>query len=209
MSVSMMQQANRPPYVRFEDREQPSIDEEASKAAGRPIPRVIDFACITPLGSKDCVEKPALEWLKDIKAKALRGEYQLEWVNFFQASYDEWKKGNELPRYGTPIKTWQLSTKEFSNRAIALGITTVEDLGEMPDGSLANIGLDGRHWRDLARAWVNEAKDKGVNAQALANAHTEMENMKARMNQLEEQNRELRALVEAQGSKPHRGKAAA
>jgi hypothetical protein len=173
----------RPPYVRFEEREQ-GINAEASEVAGRPIPRVVTLACITPHGSKDVVEKIAEEWLAQIRSKALKNEYPLEWVNLFTAQYDEFKKGNEMPREGSPVKTWPALTKEQALRLHALGYTTIEDLAECPDSELAPIGLDGRYLRDLARNWINEAKDKGINARELADAKARLADQEALINEL-------------------------
>ena len=181
----------RPPFVRFEEREL-GIDPTQSEAAGRPIPRVVVMACITPHGSKDVVEKIAEEWLAQIRAKALKGEYPLEWSNFFAESFKEYQKGNELPREGTPIATWQLITREASSRLRGLGISTVEDLAEMPDSNLGTIGMDGRYWRDQAKGWINEGKDKGINARAIANANAEISELKA---QLERSNAKIEKLA--------------
>jgi hypothetical protein len=168
----------RPPFVRFEEREM-GLDPEATEKAQRPIPRVVILALITPHGSKDCVEKIASDWLKQIKALALQGTYPLEWSQFFHAQYEEWLKGNELPREGTPVKTWAMATREQITRLLAVGMTTVEDLGQLPDSGLSTIGLDGRYLRDLARGWLNEAKDKGANAKALADANVRISTLEA------------------------------
>jgi hypothetical protein len=163
----------RPPYVRFEEREM-GLNAEATAAAGRPIPRVVIMACITNAGSKDCFEKEAEDWLKDKHAQALNGAFPLEWVTLFRAQFEAFKQGHELPREGTPIKTWAMCTREAGVRLIAAGITTVEDLAEFPDSNLNVIGMDGRYLRDLGRGWINEAKDKGANAKAVADANVKI-----------------------------------
>ena len=173
----------RPPYVRFEEREM-GIDVAKSEEAGRPVPRVIVMACITPHASKDVFEKPAEEWLQQIKLKASRGEFPPDWAKHFREAYEEWKLGNELPREGTPIKTWQMVTREQSTRLVALGITTVEDLAQTPDTGTGQIGLDGRYLRDMARSWIDEAKDKGVTAKALADANVRIADLEARIREL-------------------------
>src|SRR5882757_7152455 len=101
----------RRPFVHFEEKEY-GINEPASVAAGRPVPRVELFAIIHPVGSKDSIEKVATEWLKDIRAKAVRGLYDPNWVDSFERDYHEYLRGNELPREGTPVKTWQMITRE-------------------------------------------------------------------------------------------------
>ena len=187
----------RPPYVRFEEREM-GIDADASEVAGRPVPRTVVLACITSAGSKDTHDAIAEEWLESIRKRALRGEYPLDWSQHFRASFEEWKKGNELPRTGTPVKTWAMVSREQANRLHAVGHTTVEDLAQVPDTALGQIGLDGRYLRDLARGWIQEAKDKGVNTRALADANV-------RIDDLEKSNAELRkrlGAIEAQQQQP-------
>jgi hypothetical protein len=168
----------RPPFVRFEEREM-GLNPEATAKEGRPIPRVVVLALITAHGAKDTHEKVADEWMAQIKQKALAGEFPLEWKNHFELQYAEWKKGNELPREGTPVRTWQMCTREASSRLIAAGITTVEDLAQFPDTGLGAIGMDGRYLRDMARSWITEAKDKGANAKALADANIRIAELSA------------------------------
>ncbi len=186
----------RPPFVRFEEREI-GLDAAATEREGRPIPRVQILALITPHGSKDVVEQVAEVWLEKIRGQAMAQQYPLEWSNFFRAQFEEWRKGNELPREGTPVKTWQMCTREASKRLIAIGITTVEDLAAYPDSGLGEIGMDGRYLRDMARGWINEAKDKGANAKALADANVEIERLNAKIGSQSERISRLESKIEA------------
>lgn len=201
MSMSPSVFDKRPPFVRFEEREM-GINQEASDTAGRPIPKIVTLACVTPHGSKDCFEKVADEFLAQLKQKALRGEYPTEWLNFFELQYSEFKKGNELPREGTPVKTWPAVSKEQSTRLIACGFTTIEDVAQIPDSGLGMLGLDGRYLRDLARSWINESKDKGVNARALADAQVKIESQEQTINSLQAR---LQRLEEDREESPKRG----
>lgn len=146
-----------PPFVRFEHMEY-GTDAEASEKAGRPIPKIVPFALIMQHGSKDCVEKPAAEWLAQIRKKAIEGTFNPQWAERYRMQYEEWQKGNELPREGTPVKTCALFNGEQAKRLVALGITTVEDLAAQPDQSLGGIGLDGRVLRDMARKYIDDGK---------------------------------------------------
>lgn len=198
MPVGMMDP--RPPFVRFEEREL-GINHDASAISGRPIPRVVNMVCITPHGSKDCIEKIAEEWLEQQKQKAMRGEVPVAWLDMWKLQFSEWQKGHELPREGTPTKTWPAINKEQQLRLLALGYSVVEDLAMVPDSALGTIGLDGRNLRDLARNWVAEGKDKGINAKKLADAET-------RIADLEQQNGDYRqrlAALERQAEEPKRG----
>jgi hypothetical protein len=201
MSMSPHVADKRPPFVRFEEREM-GFNLEASELAGRPIPKVVTLACVTPHGSKDVFEKVADEFLAQLKRKALAGEYPTEWLHHFELQYSEFKKGNELPREGTPTKTWAGVSKEQSVRLCALGYTTIEDVAQIPDSGLPMLGLDGRYLRDLARSWINESKDKGVNARALADAQVKIESQQATIESLQTR---LAKLEQSQEEAPRRG----
>jgi hypothetical protein len=186
----------RPPFVRFEEREM-GRNEAASQAAGRPVPNVVILACITPFASKDVVEKPATEWLEQIRQQAVKGDYPPEWAQRFKLQYDEYIKGNELPREGTPIKTWQMLSHDQKNRCRAVDISVVEDLAVVPDSGLHNMGLDGRYMRDLAKAWIAEGKDKGIVAQELAAANAKIADQAVLIQRMNDRLAELEARANA------------
>ncbi len=174
-----------PPFVRFEFMEC-GVDVEASAKSGTRIPLVKAFALIMQHGSKDVVEKNAEEWLKQIEEKAINGMYNPEWVTRFKMQYEAFCKGNELPRHGTPIRTWPAPNREQVIRLQALGITTVEDLAAIPDSGLQNVGLDGRYLRDLAKNYLEESKGVGA--------------MAKKVSDLEQADRENKATIERMSS---------
>jgi len=201
----MMQTQKVKPFVRFEIRPY-GLDEKASKEAGRPVERMEEFICITSHGSKDSSDQLVREWLPRKRREAEQGMYDPDWVDYFERSYEKWKKVGEVPRDGTPILTWQMVTPEQSARLRALGITTVEDLSAMPDNGMEFIGLDARYLRDLARNWVNEGQQKGINAQELAQAQVKLRDQATTIELLQ---RRIEALEAAQGEdKPRKGRKA-
>jgi hypothetical protein len=194
MSMSIFDK--RPPFVRFEEREM-GLNAVATEKEGRPIPHVVILACITPHGSKDVHEKIAEDYLAQIKSQAMSGQCPIEWHERLKLQFEEWRKGNELPRDGTPVKTWAMATNEQRKRLIGNGITIVEDLAAFPDSNLQVIGMDGRYLRDMARGWITEAKDKGANAKALADANVEISMLKETNDRLGERVSRLEARLEA------------
>lgn len=187
------------PYVQFANKDY-GRDEEASRRAGRHIPRSATFIIITSHGSKDSSEHIVEEWLPRKRLEASRGQYNAEWVEKIEKAYEAWKKGHELPREGTPIMTWQMVSPEQNTRLRALGITTVEDLAAIPDTGLAEIGLDARYLRDLARNWVMEGQQKGINAQELANAQAKLRDQETLIESLQ------RRVALLEEDKPKRGR---
>lgn len=196
----------RPPLVQFEEREM-GINVDATKEAGRPIPRVVILACITAHGGKNTHEAIAEEWLQGLRQKGQNGdEYSQDCYDKFSKQFAAWKEGHELPRDGTPIKTWAMATRDAITRLLAGGITTVEDLAAIPDSGLNIIGMDGRYLRDMARGWITEAKDKGANAKALADANVEIATLKETVATQNERINRLIARMEAEDeAAPRRG----
>lgn len=173
------------PHVRFEVKDY-GRDEEASRQTGRHVPRRATFVIIHPHGSKDETEHLIEEWLPRKRGEASRNMYNLEWVERIEKMYEAWKKGHELPREGTPILTWQMVSPEQNVRLRALGIAVVEDLAAIPDSGLAEVGLDGRYLRDLARGWIAEGQQKGINAQELAAANLKLKEQQELIERLTE-----------------------
>jgi hypothetical protein len=174
------------PHVRFEQKDY-GRNETASQQSGVHVPLRNTFIVITSHGSKDCSEHLVDEWLPRKRAEASRGNYNLAWVEHFEKQYAAWKQGHELPREGTPVLTWQPISQEQNARLRALGLHVVEDVAAIPDNALGNIGLDGRSIRDLARAWLDEGKDKGINARALADALSAIQELRETNERLQEQ----------------------
>lgn len=113
-------------------------------------------------------EKVADEWLAHISREALEGRYDPSWVAQFKLEYEAFLKGNELPREGTPIRTWGAISREQGTRLVAMNITTVEDLAAQPDSGLGTLGLDGRYLRDLAKNFLSAGQGNIAMAKELS-----------------------------------------
>lgn len=184
------------PHVRFEQKDW-GRNEDASKKSGVHVPNRSTFIIITSHGSKDSSEHIVDEWLPRKREEASRGNYNLNWVDHFEKQYEAWKKGHELPREGTAILTWQAISQEQNARLRAMGYQVVEDVAALPDTSLGQLGLDGRQLRDLARAWLQEGKDKGVNARLIAEQSVLIETQQQQIDRLLQEVQELRTQIGA------------
>lgn len=154
------------PIVMFDYKEY-GTDAEASLKAGRPIPRTVPFALIQP-DKYTRMEYPAEEWLARKRTDAINGKCNPDWVTRWEMQYAAWQKGEELPPDGQPVKTWESLNKEQRNRLIALGFLTIEQVSLVPDTNLADIGLDGRYLRDLARTALEQHKNGGAQSIKIA-----------------------------------------
>src|SRR5947208_15336700 len=98
----------RPAYVRFEKR--PIEDRDASIKAGHWVGRDIVYALVTPPGTKDVVVVEAEEWIKRLEREEAEGRIPPQFVDAYKRAFEKYKKGEETPPEGTPIKDWpQLS----------------------------------------------------------------------------------------------------
>lgn len=75
----------------------------------------------------------------------------------YAQQYAAFKEGIELAPEGAPLEHWPpLSPAQIANFK-AMGIHTVEQLAEVSDGNLANLGQGARTLRDRAVAWLEQA----------------------------------------------------
>lgn len=179
---------SRPPFVMFETRALP--DRAATEQAGIVQYKNVDFALITPSGSKDCVEKIAIEWLAQIRKRALDGLDDPEWVKHFTLRYEEWKKGNEMPENGTPLKMWPAITPADIAVLHAAKIFTVEDLAALPDAGFNLVGMGARALREKARAWLGSS-EVGKTAEQIAKLTMQVEQLMEDLNTEREKRAEL------------------
>lgn len=156
---------SRPPHVIFETR---AIQNRTKTlAAGIPVYDNVNYALITSAGSKDCHEKIAEEWLRQIKTQSLEGKYDPQHLAFFELRFAEWQKGNELPENGTPLKMWPQATPADIAQLHAAKIYTVEDLAALPESGFQLLGMGARVLKEKAQAWLG-GSDKGKQAEQIA-----------------------------------------
>lgn len=191
----------RPPFVRFEVRAEE--DRQASLEAGHYVGRDVHYALITPMGSKDCIERKADEWFDKLKQDVAEGRCPREWLAAFKEIYKEWCEGREAPVNGTPITDWPPVSPSQVKTLLSLHVRTVEDLAAANEEVLGRIGMGGRALKQRAVDWLTSASSTGVASGEITALKTQNENLQARNEQLEIQLKELAAKVDTlTGDKP-------
>lgn len=186
---------DRPPYVSFETK---SIeDRAASIEAGLYKTRDVDFAHVTPQGSKDRIERNVAEWFEALESQVAQGRFKREWLTGFRESYKAWKDGRELPLKGTPILTWPVLSPSQVKSVLDAHVRTVEDLAAANEETIARIGMGGRALKDKAVSWLSAASGNGKVTEELAALRVKNEAAEARNIALEKQVKELVAKVAA------------
>lgn len=155
---------NRPPYVVFEM--QAVEDRAQTIAQGFFCEKEIAMAVITRPGSADSMVKEAEIWLKELKEKSRMGAVPPTWYPAFQASYDNWKKGEsgEIIN-GIPIKGWASIGNAQQRLLVNIGILSVEDLATLPDADVSRVGTGGIALKQKAQAYLDAINGPGKQAE--------------------------------------------
>ena len=186
---------DRPPYVRFEVRAEE--DRAASIEAGHFVGTDVHYALITPMGSKDCIERRVDEWLAKLSQDVAEGRCPREWFNAYKGVYKDWCDGLETPPDGTAIANWPPASPAQVKTLQSLQVRTVEDLAVANEEVLARIGMGGRALKQKAIDWLSSASSTGRASEELSAIKTENLALKQRNEQLESDIRELKARVDA------------
>lgn len=124
---------------------------------------------------------------KSIAVEEVNAEHKARWPN----EYKIFKDGLEESPVGTPLEKWPPITPAMCLMLKAMHVRTVEELAELNDNIVQDIGLGGRQFRDKAREFVSrsaeEAPIAAANARAdaaeasLARLQAQMDDILARM----------------------------
>lgn len=192
--MNLEKREDRPAYVRFQRR--PIEDRSAGQREGRYVAKDVDYVLVTPPYSRDVFEQVATDWLAQMKKDAMNGRLPQEWYERYEQAYERWKKGEEMPLNGTPIKGWPVVSPAQQQNLVALNILTVEDLAAANDEGRRRIGMGAQDLCDKAKAWLSQSKDKGPLTMELSALKAENRSLKTRNEELEIRVRDLAERVE-------------
>lgn len=183
--VGMVDTTERPPLVRFERRG--VEDRNASIEHGRYVERDVDVALVTPPGSRDVMVHAVEDWLKNLQRNVVEMRMPQGWLDRYREQYEHWRKGEELPLNGTPIKGWGVISPAQAKNLISLNILTVEDLAQLNDEGIRRIGMGGVDLKHKANAWLRQLEDKGLLTQEHAALKAENKSLKDQLDSLTKQ----------------------
>lgn len=190
---AVMDRKTIPALVRFERR--PVEDKAASVAAGRYVAKDVDYAIITPPYSKDEQIKKVTQFLDDNEVKVTHGKISPEQAEFYKKQYEAWKRGQELPLVGTPIRGWSVISPAQQEMLIRLNIPTVEYLAEINDEGTKAVGMGALDLKRKAKAWLAQAQDKGPLTQQMAAIQAENDVLKGSVESLMRQLDEVKRML--------------
>jgi hypothetical protein len=139
----------------------------ASVKAGRDIFREVDFVKIFIPGSGT------------ILVERVNDGHVERWPELYQA----FKAGKEAPLSGTPLNEWALLKRPQIAELNYRNIRTVEDLAELSDLAVQNLGMGGQMLRVRARAYLDDAEREAMSTKLVA----ENDTLRMRISTLETQ----------------------
>lgn len=188
-----MEQKARPPYVTFETR---SIeDRAASMAAGHYVGKDVNYAIVTPSGSKDRIEKIAEEWLQGMAEGVAQDRIPGEWLEAYERKYKTWCETREVPEDGTPILGWPALSPSQAKAILDANVRTLEDLVVANESTLTAIGMGARALKEKAKAWLDSADTTGKTAEELGDLRQQVDTLTKSVETLTKANETLQAAL--------------
>jgi hypothetical protein len=174
--VQIMEEKGQP-FVQFEIR---AVENRAkSKNAGRYVADDVDFVIITPPGGNLVVDREVTEELLNDPGK-----------KYLRPIYEAWKKNEEIPVKGTPIKTWAAISPAEVKTLLHHNLRTVEELAETIESAIHRLGTGGFALKNKAKAWLDTI-DTGKTAAELESLRLHVANLK---DQLQEKTKAIDAM---------------
>lgn len=172
---------DRPAYVRFEKRA--VEDRTQSMAKGHWVGRDVVYALVQSPGSKDVLVVEADPWIERLRKEEVEGRIPGPFVDAYERAYEKYKKGEELPPEGTPIKGWPPLSPAQQGNLIAMNILTVEDLAGLNAEGMARFGMGIVELKNRAKNWLEAAHSIGgvvATLTALQTDHDQLKQQNAR-----------------------------
>lgn len=189
----MQATTDRPAYVSFEKR--PVEDRDASIAQGKYVCVDVDYAIVTPQGSKDKIERVVSEWFPNLRTQVNEGRFPGEWLRAYEGIYGDWQKGQAIPETGTPIRTWPVLSPSQVKCIVEANILTVEDLANANESAINSIGMGGRSLVQRAKDYLLAANDTGKLAEKTSALEAENLTLKSQLSAQADQLRTMETAI--------------
>lgn len=193
LAASLLEEKSRPANVKFEL--QAVEDIAASRAEGRYIARDVEYVHVKAQGGVDTVSYKVATWLQRIEDDARAYRIPWSWVEQWKAQLEAWRKKQDIPLFGTPIKGWGVISPAQQEMLLHMDVRTVEDLAKMNDEALRRYGMGAIDMKNKATAWLSQTAEKGPLTQELAALKRDNEIKNGQITTLMRQVDELRRMV--------------
>lgn len=190
--MAMMQNV-RPAYVSFETKVVEKQHPRPPEGTGLPYYEEVDFANVTPQGTKDLIPREVSAWFSYLQLQVDQEMMPIEVLNKYKAQYEAWKKKEEIPLEGTPIKGWPLATIGQQDACLRANIRTVEDLANCSSEAIQRIGMGAQELRNRAGKFLEAQNSTAPLAARMASLEASLSEVLAVNKKLAEENGILKA----------------
>lgn len=162
LQATLTLNAKDKPYVRFDTKE--VEDPKRTKELGRLTYRNQDYAVVTaPGGKSNNVHRIESFW-ELMEQESRSGRIDYAWLQQWRAAYESYKAGQQPALDGTPIHGWKLLSNAQQQDLIQFNVMTVEQLANLTDEGMRNLGMGALEMKRRAQAWIaqNDAKESGT-----------------------------------------------
>lgn len=180
---------------------EPMEDRAESLKEGRIIHKDVDVCRVYRSGDQSSSVKWVIpELMRDQPTKFLRIKDQ----------YSAWKRGQtDEPLHGTSLRMWPAISKAQAENLWQLNIRTVEDLSQVPDNLLPQLGIGAQALKQKAVAWLNSAGNIGKVAEQIATLTARLGNLEDAIAEkdvaIAEKDKLILELTQKLGETPRRG----
>lgn len=185
---------NKPAYVSFEIRAEEN--RQASIEQGHFVAVDVEYAVITPPGSKDRIDRKVSEWFPQLDQQVREERLPAAWAESYKAAYRAWKEGQELPVEGTALRVWPVISPAQLKMLLDLHVRSVEELALANEELIGRLGMGGRALKQKAVEWLASSKDSGKQVEEISALKVENETLKEQNLALEANMKELAKRLE-------------
>lgn len=185
----------RPPYVTFETR--PIEDRDGSIASGHYVGKDVDYAFITPAGSKDRIERVVKEWFAQLEVDVASERLPSEWLKHYKALYADFKAGDTVKPNGVPIRDWPGLSPATVKLLHSLQLFAIEDVAAANEETIGRMGMGGRALKQRAIDYLSASENVGKVAEAASSLRAEVESLRTTVAKQAEDNALLVKQVQA------------
>lgn len=181
----------RPPYVKFETRA--VEDRNASIEAGHYVGKDIIFAIITPVGSRDTVERPADDWIAYLDEGVKNERIPSTWLAAYKRALKDFQESRETPENGTPLTAFSPLSPAQLRTCLDINVRTVEELADANAETLSRIGMGAVALKQKAADWLASANNIGKTSEEMSALKTENAELRQHCDDLEDRLKKLEA----------------
>jgi len=130
-------------------------------------------------------------WLDKLADRLKNKNISKDYHDYCVKAYNNWKQGLDMPIDGFPLVDWRGAPEDVKKKAMDLGLNSVEQVADMTEEAMKNIGMGASSMRNKARAFIAEASDPEKNAAEVESLRAKSEDQQEQISELQKKLNEI------------------